>query len=67
MNKSLLKPLVNNKQLWDAYLEYVDELIEQQRRALEQTTDTQTMFKAQGAIAQLRTMKYLRDGANSES
>ena len=67
MNKHLLKPLCNNKQLWEAFIAYMDTLIEHQHRKLEQTTDTQEMFQAQGAIKTLRSMKYLRESVNSEN
>jgi|TARA_R110000765_G_scaffold21093_3_gene54424 hypothetical protein len=44
----------------------MDDLIEQQHRKLEQTTDTQVVFQAQGAIQQLRSLKYLRERVNNE-
>jgi|TARA_R100000935_G_scaffold47554_1_gene71650 hypothetical protein len=45
----------------------MDVLIEQQHRKLEQTTDTQEMFQSQGAIQQLRSLKYLRERVNDEN
>jgi len=62
----LLKPLCNNKQSWEAFLEHLDTLIEQQHRRLEQTPDMQVMYQAQGAIQSLRSLKYLRESVNNE-
>jgi hypothetical protein len=67
MNLHLLNPLCNNKEAWETFIEYMDSLIEQQHRKLEQTTDTQVMFQAQGAIQQLRSLKYLRERVKDES
>jgi hypothetical protein len=66
MNLHLLNPLCNNKDAWETFVEYMDDLIEQQHRKLEQTTDTQVVFQAQGAIQQLRSLKYLRERVNNE-
>jgi Ribonuclease G/E len=74
MNKDLvamnLKPLnllCNNKDAYNTFTEYMDVLIEQQHRKLEQTADTQEMFQSQGAIQQLRSLKYLRERVNDEN
>ena len=67
MNLHLLNPLCNNKDAWETFVEYMDDLIEQQHRKLEQTTDTQVVFQAQGAIQQLRSLKYLRERVKDES
>jgi len=66
MNLQLLKPLCNNKQSWDTFTEYLDNLIEQQHRKLEQTPDVQVMYQSQGAIQTLRSLKYLRESVNNE-
>ena len=67
MNLQSLKPLCNNKDTWEGFIEYMDYLIEQQHRKLEQTTDTQEMFQSQGAIKTLRSLKYLRERVNNEN
>ena len=66
MNLQLLKPLCNNKQSWETFQEYLDTLIEQQHRKLEQTPDTRVMFQAQGSIQALRSLKYLKESVNNE-
>ena len=67
MNLQLLKPLCNNKETWGAYIEYMDYLIEQQHRKMEQTTNSTELFQAQGAIQTLRSLKYLRERVNDEN
>ena len=56
-----LKPLVNHQLQLNKYL---DALIEQHHKAIEQVEDTVTMYRTQGAIAALRRLKYLRDEVN---
>lgn len=68
MNKAFLpklKGMLNSPLLWDAFVEKLDYDIEQQQRNLEQATDLQEVFKAQGAIAALRHLKYLKDEINA--
>ena len=45
----------------------MDVLIEQQHRKLEQTINTQEMFQSQGAIQQLRSLKYLKERVNDDN
>lgn len=68
MNKpylNKLKPLVNNTAQWQAFEEMLEFCVEQHRRKLEQVNDLNDMFKAQGAIAALRSLKYLKDEVNA--
>ena len=67
MNLHLLKPLCNTKDTWEGFIEYMDYLIEQQHRKMEQTTDTKELFQSQGAIQALRSLKYLRERVNNEN
>ena len=61
---SRLKPLCSNKRQWDALLEYLECHIDEHRVSLEQSEDVVKVHRAQGAIAALRKLKYLRDEAN---
>jgi hypothetical protein len=61
---SNLKPLVNNNNQWQAFNSYIDLVIEQHHRVLEQSDDAVTMHRQQGAIASLRKLKMLRDEVN---
>jgi hypothetical protein len=66
-NKPFLKALsslVSNHLTWSAFQEKLDYDIEQHQRKLEQATELSEMFKAQGAIAALRQLKYLKDEIN---
>jgi hypothetical protein len=44
----------------------LDYNVAQQQRKLEQAVEMSDVFKAQGAIAALRHLKYLRDEVNAE-
>jgi hypothetical protein len=69
MDKSFLpklKGMLNSPHLWDAFVEKLEYDIKQEQRNLEQATDLQQMFKAQGAIAALRHLKYLKDEINAQ-
>lgn len=59
-----LKLIVNDKNLWDALLEELDERIYFTHKQLEQATDTQEMYRLQGEIRALRRLKQLRDKVN---
>lgn len=58
---SKLKGLVNNTRQWNNFVAYIDELISHQHKLMEQTDNVQSMYKAQGAIYQLRRLQMLRD------
>jgi len=59
-----LKKLVNDKQLWDAYVEYLDSKIHSAHVRLEQENKPDNMYRVQGEIASLRRLKYMRDEIN---
>ena len=59
-----LKPFVNNKDLYEDFLEYLDGLIELKRKALEQATDSIIIYQTQGAINVLRKLKTLKEQVN---
>ena len=64
MNKEQLsnrKGLVNNSQQWNNFNNYIETLVEDQRRTMEQTDELKIMYRAQGAIYQLRRLQKLRD------
>ena len=56
-----LKGLVNNHPQWHNFEEYLDTLINDQHRIMEQTDNAIVMHRAQGAVYQLRRLKLLRD------
>lgn len=59
-----LKGMLTTPHQWDAFVEMLDYQVEQQRRVMEQSTEMSDVFKAQGAIAALRHLKYLKDEIN---
>ncbi len=56
--------MVNNNHLWQGFNNYIDALIEQQHKALEQSDNNIILNRSQGAIAALRRLKLLRDEIN---
>tara|TARA_R100000700_G_scaffold39790_1_gene53462 strand:+ start:1567 stop:1761 length:195 start_codon:yes stop_codon:yes gene_type:complete len=59
-----LKKLVNDKTLWDNFLEYLDDSIAKNHTALEQADNAVIIHRLQGAIGALRRLKYLREEMN---
>jgi hypothetical protein len=59
-----LKRLVNDKQIWDAFIEELDGCISSTHRSMENISDTAELYRHQGAIKALRQLKYLRDKVN---
>jgi len=55
---SNLKPLVNHQLQLNKYL---DALIEQHHKAMEQADDILVLHRSQGAISALRRLKFLRE------
>jgi len=56
--------MVSNNRQWDHFNNYLDALIEQHHRTLEQGDNTILMHRAQGSISALRNLKKLRDAVN---
>jgi len=56
--------MVSNNRQWEAFSNYVDLVIEQHQKVLEQTDDAVSVHRQQGAIMALRKLKYLREEAN---
>jgi len=53
--------MVSNQAQWSKFEAYLDLIISQQHRSMEQSNDAIVMYRAQGAIYQLRRLKLLRD------
>jgi len=62
-----LKQIINTKPVWDSFLEYLDETITLVHKRLEQEVDVEKIYRAQGEIAALRRLKYMRDEFNSDT
>ncbi len=50
-----------NQQEWDQFNNYVEDLIKQQQRSMEQTDKSVIVYRAQGAIHTLRRLLLLRE------
>ncbi len=59
-----LKGFVNTNATWEAFQEMLDAEIAQQHKNLEQASDVREIGKAQGAVAALRRLSYLKDEVN---
>ena len=59
-----LKKLVNDKALWDNFIEYFYDAIQKNHVALEQSDNHVVIHRLQGAIGALRRLKYLREEMN---
>ena len=57
--------MVNNKEMLDHFNNYIDAVIQQQHRVMEQTDNTVVLHRAQGAISTLRRLKLLKDEVNN--
>ena len=62
-----LKPFVNNPELYNPFMEEITKRIERVHRRLEQISDVEEMYRAQGEIRTLRSMLRLRDDINGIS
>ena len=60
----IVKKLVNDKPLWDGFVDVLNNKIEVSQRKLEQETNIENVYRAQGEIAALRRLTFLRDEIN---
>jgi len=60
-----LKPFVNNPELYNPFLEEIFKRIENVHKRLEQITDVEELYRAQGEIRVLRSLLLLREHVNS--
>tara|TARA_E500000318_G_C3500999_1_gene188355 strand:+ start:174 stop:371 length:198 start_codon:yes stop_codon:yes gene_type:complete len=60
----IIKKLVNDKPLWDGFLDVLNKKIDTAQRKLEQAVSMEDIYRAQGEIAALRRLTYLRDEIN---
>jgi len=59
-----LKPLVNDKALWESFLQEIQDRLNDVHRDMEQATDTNDFLRLQGQAACLNKFKFLRDKVN---
>mgnify|MGYP003116304476 FL=1 len=56
---------VNHKDQWEQFNNYLDYLLAEQHRTMEQTDSTIILHRAQGAVMLLRRLKKLKDEVNN--
>ena len=61
-----LKPFVNNPELYNPFLEEIVSRINKVHKRLEQISEVEEMYRAQGEIRTLRAMLRLRDDINGQ-
>jgi hypothetical protein len=59
-----LKPFVNNPELYNPFLEEILKRIDAVHKRLEQISDVEELYRAQGEIRVLRSMLLLREHIN---
>jgi len=59
-----LKPFVNNPELYNPFLEEIVIRIDKVHKRLEQISEVEELYRAQGEIRVLRSMLRLRDDIN---
>ena len=59
-----LKPFVNNPELYNPFLEEIVRRIEKTHKRLEQISEVEELYRAQGEIRTLRAMLRLREDIN---
>tara|TARA_R110002167_G_C12498159_1_gene636094 strand:+ start:134 stop:340 length:207 start_codon:yes stop_codon:yes gene_type:complete len=61
-----IKRLINDKVLWDSFCEEIDTRITFAHKQLEQRCEALELYKLQGEIKALRSLKMLRQKINNE-
>lgn len=59
-----LKQLVNDKECYEQFQQYIDDLIYVRQRTMETSNDSVVLYRQQGAIDVLRKLKLLRETVN---
>jgi hypothetical protein len=59
-----LKPFVNNPEMYNPFLEEIMKRIDNVHKRLEQITDVEELYRAQGEIRVLRSLLLLREHVN---
>jgi hypothetical protein len=59
-----LKPFVNNPEMYNPFLEEIMKRIDNVHKRLEQITDVEELYRAQGEIRVLRSLLLFREHVN---
>ena len=59
--------MINNPQLINNFNNYIDFVVEEQHKVMEQSQDMIILYRAQGSINMLKRLKLLRDEVNGNA
>ena len=59
-----LKPLVNDKALWESFLDEIQSRLNDVHKQMEQAQGIEDLYRLQGQAACLNKFKFLRDKVN---
>jgi len=59
-----LKPLLNDKALWESFLEELQSRLNDVHRQMEQAQSIEDLYRLQGQAACLNNFKFLREKVN---
>jgi len=59
-----LKPLVNDKTLWEAFQQELDKRLADTHRAMEQADGPNSLYRLQGQATAFRKLRQLREYVN---
>jgi hypothetical protein len=62
-----LKPLVNDKSLWESFLAELNSRLNEVHRQMEQAQSADDLYRLQGQASCLNSFKYLREKVNGSS
>ena len=63
---SALKKLVNDKPLWDSFCDELELRIERVHISMEQSENSNVLYRLQGQTSALRSLKHLRAEVNAD-
>lgn len=61
-----LKPFVNNRDLWEDFLEELEERVQTCYKTMAQLKDPVEIYRVQGELSALYKLQQLRDKVNSK-
>ena len=60
-----LKSLVNDKPLWESFVQELENRLDDIHRSMEQTDQTNSLYRLQGQATAIRKLKQLREYVNA--
>ena len=60
-----LKPFVNDPNLWNSFLEELDQRVDSVHKKMAQVDEPRDLYRCQGELKALRSLQKLRDKVNN--